>query len=164
MDKTVTCVDVYGKSFEILVSELQWRPSAYGIVVKDNKLLLSKQLGGYDLPGGGVDLGETLEDGVIREIKEETGLDVIDPKPAGIASNFFQSTHADNRSYQSILIYFVCTLIGGTLSTDGFDEHEKGYAELAEWIPLNDLDDIKIASTVDFRPHLRKALDNLTQD
>jgi len=51
-------------------------------VVKDNKILMVRRqsndyLGGvYELPGGGVDEGETIIDGAIRELKEETGLDV----------------------------------------------------------------------------------------
>lgn len=34
----------------------------------------------FGLPGGKVDPGETLQQAVIREIKEETGLDLIDPQ------------------------------------------------------------------------------------
>ncbi len=51
-------------------------------VIKDNKILMVRRqsndyLGGvYELPGGGVDDGETIIDGAIRELKEETGLDV----------------------------------------------------------------------------------------
>ncbi len=51
-------------------------------VIKDNKILMVRRqsndyLGGvYELPGGGVDESETIIDGAIRELKEETGLDV----------------------------------------------------------------------------------------
>ena len=54
-----------------------------GIVVKDNKILILKRLetkkvfpGYWDLPGGKIDLGESPESAVVRETKEETGLDV----------------------------------------------------------------------------------------
>lgn len=158
MTNTITCKDVEGNKYEIPVDELAWRPSAYGIVIKDGNVLMSKQFGDmYDLPGGGVDLGETLEAAVIREVKEETGIDVAEPKNIGVQNSFFHSAHGNKKSYQSIMLYYVCTFQGGELSTDGFDEYEQEYAEMAEWVPLSSIDTIKIASTVDFRPYIKLA-------
>jgi len=158
MVNTVICLDVQGNTYEIPVDELQWRPSSYGIVIKDNKVLLSKQFGdSYDLPGGGVDLGEDPKAAVVREVKEETGIDAIDPKNLGVENSFFHSAHGNKKSYHSILMYYACTFQGGELSTDGFDEYEKEYAEIAEWVPVDSIDVIKIASTVDFRPYIKQA-------
>lgn len=160
MTKVVTCVDAEGKTYEIPISMLRWRPSVYGIVIKNNKVLLSKQFGNkYDLPGGGLDLGEKPENGVVREVKEETGIDTKNPKLVGIENSFFQSSHAENKSYHSLLIYFSCQYVGGELSIDGFDEYEKEYAEIAEWVSLDKLNEIELASTVDYRPHIRKLID-----
>ena len=39
---------------------------------------------GYTLPGGHVEPGESFVDAVVREMKEETGLDIISPKLVGI--------------------------------------------------------------------------------
>lgn len=157
MSAIVRCIDIYGNEYEIPV--LQWRPAAYGIVIKDNCVLLSKQFGKYDLPGGGIEISERLEDGVIREVKEETGLEVRNPVAIGIENNFFQSTHSsENKSYHSLSIYYVCEYAGGELSVDGFDEDEKEYAEMAEWIPLDMLDKIKVVNTIDFRPFVKRAV------
>ena len=156
MTKTITCTDIDGKKFEVAIKDLIWRPSAYGIVIREGKILLSKQFGDrYDLPGGGVDLGESPEEGVIREIKEETGIDAIKPKLVGTENSFFQSSHSkENKSYQCILMYFVCEYAGGELSVDVFDEDEQEYAELAEWIPIAGIDGLNLASTVDYRKYL----------
>lgn len=47
-----------------------------GVLIKDGKILLQRDRGGneYALPGGQVKIGETLEDGLIREFKEETNV------------------------------------------------------------------------------------------
>jgi 8-oxo-dGTP diphosphatase len=155
----ITCVDVHGATREFESSELKWRPSAYGIVIKDKNVLLSKQFGDkYDLPGGGVDIEESLEDAVIREVKEETGLNVKHPKFAGFKESFFWDSHFSQNAYHSLVFYFECEFVGGELSTVGFDEAEKQYAEIAEWIPIDKLDDLGIASSIDYRPFVKQAL------
>ncbi len=54
--------------------------SARAIVIENNRILIMRRLKAgnqyYTLVGGGVKEGETLEQGVVREVKEETGLDV----------------------------------------------------------------------------------------
>jgi 8-oxo-dGTP diphosphatase len=159
MNNTITCVDIDGNKYQVPISDLQWRPSAYGVVIKDGSILLSKQFGKYDLPGGGIDLGELPKDAVIREVKEETGLDVKNPKLLGIENSFFQAIHGEKKAYQSLMMYYVCEYVGGLLSTEGFDEYEKDYAELAEWIPLSSIDTLQLASTIDYRPYIKQAAD-----
>lgn len=158
MNSVVICKDVDLNEYEVPVSDLTWRPSAYGIVIKDNHVLLSKQFGRYDLPGGGVDLGEPLEDAVIREVKEETGIDVVNPQIITARNSFFKSAHGNNKAYHSILLYYRCDFSGGELSIEGFDETEKTYAEMAEWIPIEAIDSVEIASTVDYRPFIKQAV------
>jgi 8-oxo-dGTP diphosphatase len=57
-------------------------------IFRDGRVLIVRRAqppahGLYTLPGGGVELGETLEQAVIREVREETGLDIEPVKLAG---------------------------------------------------------------------------------
>lgn len=158
MTKNIQSVDIYGEEFTVPVDELYWRPSAYGIVIQDDNVLLVPQFeeNRYDLPGGSLDIGELLEEGVIREVKEETGLTVANPQLVTGTSNFFTFTHAGGRTAECIMLYYKCDLVGGTISTEGFDEHEKVYAKQAVWFPISNLGSIFLASTFDWRDAVRQ--------
>lgn len=55
------------------------RPSVRGIIIRDGKIAMmhSKKYDYYKLPGGGIEGEETLEETLIREVREESGLVVI---------------------------------------------------------------------------------------
>ena len=55
------------------------RPSARAIIIKDNKIAMvySKKYDYFKFPGGGIESSETNIDALIREVKEEVGLEVI---------------------------------------------------------------------------------------
>lgn len=57
------------------------------LVQDGNRILLQNRVKndwqGYILPGGHVEHGESFVDAVIREMKEETGLDIINPRLEG---------------------------------------------------------------------------------
>lgn len=79
-----------------------------GIVVLDNKILLLKRvkpstdgLGFWELPGGGLEYGETPNQALIRELKEETGLDIVIIKPAYTFTKI-------SEDYQTVGIGFLC--------------------------------------------------------
>ena len=58
------------------------------LIEDENKILLQnrvkKDWQGYALPGGHVEPGESFVDAVVREMKEETGLDIKNPRLAGV--------------------------------------------------------------------------------
>lgn len=68
--------------------EYYLNPSAATVAIilndREELLVLTRKIapakGTLDLPGGFVDIGETVEQGVVREVKEETGLDVTHAK------------------------------------------------------------------------------------
>lgn len=57
----------------------------------DGKVLMARHpKRGWDFPGGQVEIGETLTQALIREVKEETGMDILVQGLIGIHSNISQ--------------------------------------------------------------------------
>ena len=111
-----------------------------------------------------MEIGETFEQAVAREVKEETGIVVVARKLIDVRTSLFvwKPTDLDERSVQqSVMLYYLCDKVGGELSMDGFDANEQQYAMLAEWMSLQELENLNIASTVDFRPIVRLAIEGL---
>lgn len=71
--------------------------------------------GWWSLPGGALETGETLEQGVRREVREETGLEV---EPAGVLEIVERIVRdaAGVPEYHYVLIDYVCRVTGGTLA------------------------------------------------
>lgn len=146
--RKVICKDIEGKNYEVSVEGLSFRPSVYGIILKKNKVLLSKQWNGYDFPGGGVSIGESIKEALKREIKEETGLDVSVGKVIACENSFFKYPPT-GKFVQAILMYYLCEIVGGKITTSFFDKSEKQYADKPEWIDLDDIEKIKFHNSVD---------------
>ncbi|SDY84504.1 NUDIX domain-containing protein [Bacillus sp. 166amftsu] len=64
-----------------------------GIIIKDNKLLIANYKGHHSfLPGGHVELGESAECALIRELKEEIGIDCEIKRFLGVIENQWQDS------------------------------------------------------------------------
>jgi ADP-ribose pyrophosphatase YjhB (NUDIX family) len=118
--------------------------AAVGAVVldEDNVLLVRRGqppgLGKWSVPGGLLDLGERLEDGVVREVEEESGLRVQVLGLCGVLDRIIPGDRADERGepvirYHWVIVDYVAAVVGGTLRA-GSDAAE------ARWVPLADLD------------------------
>ena len=155
--ESVVCVDIDGNTNEVAIDDISFRPSVYGVIVKNGSILLTPQFTDqWDFPGGGMDLGETLDEALEREIREETGMGAKRDKLLHVDTDFF--THpGTKKSYQTVHMYFTCTDVSGEISTDGFDEHEKSYARMAEWIPIEKALTLKYCNSVDSPSLIRLA-------
>jgi ADP-ribose pyrophosphatase YjhB (NUDIX family) len=73
------------------------RDTATAVVRRDGLLLLVRDRGfrQFSLPGGGLQRGETPEDAVMRELKEETGLSAVSLKPLPLCqtSDIYNTYH-----------------------------------------------------------------------
>lgn len=145
--KTVICHDRNGKLYKVDAKKLTFRPSIYGILIEKNKVLLSKQWDGYDFPGGGAMPYETIEQTLIREFWEETGLRVKQNKIIYVGSSFFYLI-LEKKSWNCPLFYFLVKKVGGKLSKANFDEHEKEYTDMAEWIDVTKLNQLKFYNSL----------------
>ncbi|MCV4232424.1 NUDIX hydrolase [Virgibacillus sp. LDC1] len=94
---------------------------AVGGVIENEcgEILLVKDRSGWVFPGGQVEAGENLMDALIREIKEESGMDTIVSHLIGVYSN--TSTYPGHSGVAvvptKVMMDFVCKPTGGELST-----------------------------------------------
>ena len=108
---------------------------AGGCVFNDAGEILLQRRGDCNMwgfPGGTVELGETPQMAAVREVKEETGLDVVAGELVGIYTDFDVKCSNGDR-FQSILIVFELAVTGGTLYCDGEETLELKY------FPLNNV-------------------------
>lgn len=151
MTKTVVCKDVFGKEYAVDADDLEQRIGVYAVIVKDGKILLTRQWDGYSLVGGGVDKGESLEDAFVREVKEETGLIAQPDRMIYHATTFFKKDEI-SKPKQSFQFYFTQKSIEGDISNDGITQSEGAYTNnIAEWVSLDDAENIKLRHSIDLK-------------
>lgn len=121
-------------------TEYDTRLAAYAVVVEDGRALLTWYNGagsvsgtpGWSLPGGGVDFEETVEQAVVREAREETGLDVVLQEPL-VVHSWTGTSELSGRPYKSVRVVFAASVVGGTLGT----LEVGGSTDFAEWVALD---------------------------
>ncbi len=95
--------------------------AAMGILYNEEKgLLLEKRTdtGEWCTPGGAIELGETLEEALRREIKEETNLDIANPKLFDIKANVHMVYPNKDEVYYTDIVYEI-NEFHGDLKPDG---------------------------------------------
>jgi len=70
--------------------------------------------GYWSLPGGVLEIGETLEQGIVREVREETGLEVEPLKMLEIFERIIRDSQGAPE-YHYVLIDYICRVTGGSL-------------------------------------------------
>lgn len=127
------------------------RVSAYAVCVEDGRVLLARWVGWshdsggprWTLPGGGLDHGEHPEAAAIREVREETGLDVEITSLLGVDSlrQYWEDSHTD---FQGLRIIYAARVLGGELRPE-----IGGSTDLAAWVPLADVAELPRVRLVD---------------
>ena len=88
------------------------------ICEKDGQILLQRRAkeNAWGFPGGALELGESAEEAVIREVFEETGLHVEVDRLLGVYSKY-DETYPNGDRAQPITISFCCSVVGGKLTS-----------------------------------------------
>jgi len=114
------------------------------VIVCNGKILLEKRKsepgkGKWSIPGGLVELGETVEQTVMREIREETGLEVEKPELIDVV-DYIIADEDSRVKYHFVMIDYFVKLKGGTLKA------ADDAAEL-RWVPLSEVEKYDLTKT-----------------
>ena len=124
-------------------TEYDTRLGAYAVIVeardgRDHVLLAlwnETEPPAWTLPGGGVELDETPEDGVVREVREETGYDVELGRVLGVDTHVVPPERrmtGSGRMLRTVRVLFEARVVGGELTRE-----VDGTTDEARWVPLD---------------------------
>lgn len=105
-------------------------------IFKDEKILLVHEVNGkWSLPGGWVDVLESIESNTIKEVKEESGLDVVADKVIAIQDRNKHNTPL--YPYGICKVFVQCDVVGGEF-IENIETSEIGYFSLDNLPPLSE--------------------------
>ena len=132
------------------------------IVVSEGKILLEKRKnmpgrGKWSVPGGLVELGENIEKAVIREVQEETGLDVAEPSLIDVVDNV--ELDADGKvKYHFVIVDYLVKVEGGVAKA-------ASDADDLKWISFNEVEAYDLTASFRlFFQRNRRMLENLSSN
>lgn len=89
---------------------------------EQGRILLLRRSDGANLwsfPGGAMEPGESAGEAVVREVREETGLEVEPVALIGVYSSpDYAITYPNGDQIQAVIVFFECRVVGGTLRPD----------------------------------------------
>lgn len=112
------------------------------IIIDEDRVVLVKRghaplQGKWSIPGGVLEVGETLRKAVVREVREETGLTIEPGELLGVFERVLPDDQGRMR-YHYVLIDFLCRMVTGELSAA--DD-----AEQARWFQRHELPGLELA-------------------
>lgn len=149
---------VGGRDYDLTTRRFLFRKAARAVIL-DNEgsvgLMHLRSRGIYKLPGGGVDKGETIMQALIREVKEEAGVEFSDAKELGITleSRYYEGD--DHGLFQMTYAYLV--KLHGEKGAAEFTEEELSEGASVIWLPKEEaLNVVKNYPFPDYESHFIK--------
>lgn len=100
-------------SYEMMPKRPRFRVGLKGIILRNGRVLLLRRRSDldlhpsvWDLPGGGLELGESLEESLKREVREETGFAVSVVRP--VHAWTIRNTLRSGESFPGVIVCFEC--------------------------------------------------------
>jgi ADP-ribose pyrophosphatase YjhB (NUDIX family) len=122
-------------------------PSVTAVVVDAGRILLVHRADNdlWALPGGGHEVGESIEDTVVREVSEETGMDV---EVTGLVGLYTNPAHVmaydDGEVRQQFSLCFQARVLGGRLANSP-------ESKAVRWVPIEEVDALNIHPSMRLR-------------
>jgi len=128
------------------------------VIIKNGKILLEKRKsepgrGKWSIPGGLVELGESVSQTVVREVAEETGLEVCEPELIDVVDNVVRDENGEVK-YHFVIIDFFVKLKGGELKA-------QSDADELRWVPLGEVEKYNLTKT--FREFFQRNKEKLKE-
>ena len=124
-----------------------------GLIINDNdEITLGYSNGTYQFPGGHLEENEEQNDGLLREIKDETGIEIKDAKmrPFEKITHYTKNYHNSGLNRKNEIYYYIVrTNTKFDMSNTSLDEEEKNNGFTVKTIPLKDFEKVLIKSIPD---------------
>lgn len=116
-----------------------------GVLLRDGKVLIQRDADGgeYALPGGHIHIGETLEEGLIREYAEETGAKIRCERMLWTEECFWEW---NGRKAHNLAFYYLISLNPGSDIPDigEFVPHKDNGNVVLGWLPAEEIPHVTI--------------------
>jgi ADP-ribose pyrophosphatase YjhB (NUDIX family) len=110
---------------------------AAACVLQDGEVLLQRRSddGKWGLPGGAMELGESAEEAALREVAEETGLQIRVDALLGVYTKY-RHVYPNGDVAQPVTVFFRCSPVGGELRSTDNETKDVKYFSLSSIPPL----------------------------
>jgi 8-oxo-dGTP diphosphatase len=130
------------------------RVAVHALILNEGRMLLVKRAnepskGKWSLPGGRIELGETIHQAIKREVREECSIEIETERIFDVGESIIKDEE-DRISYHFILIYLLARYKDGEVKA-------QSDAEDARWVTTEELAEVEV------HPQLRTVLTQATQ-